>query len=734
MRRRRRGAAGHTRGAALCAGIADVLPRPLVVAFAVGVTVAGLVASPRLDAARSADLGQGGRIAFASAWTENLTAEIYRLDLANGKRIDLTRDAAIDNGAVVSPDGTKILFRSSRDDARGIWVMDEAGADQRRVVVGESPSWSPDGSRIAFVDGQRRVATMAADGSDVRPIAPGRLPAWSPDGRTVAYLTTGPDSGENVTVAGADGTAPRRLFSASRILSAISWSPDGTRLALQAERSTGSGGDSAPAIIAVPLEGAARPLTNGAADAEPSWSPDGGRIAFVRAGRIFTVAATSGAVTPLTRPPTGLTDARPTWSPNGSRLVFARGRGRPRELFVVAAGGGPARRVRREDVHAEIQPDDLISWTSDGRSVIYSSQLVDNDRDIYTVEPDGSRLKRLTANDVSEYAPAYSPDGRWIAFVRELHYGREEVNEELFVMRADGSHVRRLTYWRSEDLDPAWSPDGSRILFVRRTRGVDALLSLYTIEPDGTGLHRLRTPGAFYGWPTWSPDGRAIALTTDGLDAGGVQLGGTVIRVRADGSRERALTAGEAVDTAPDWSPRGDVLSFARQECDECGTQVWTVRPDGTNERPMPVESAWDGAWSPDGLHLALLGVPIRIVTSAGRIERQLGGRAGLVVAAESGESFTGGISWQPRCTKTGSTGADRLRGGGAPDRLCSQAGDDVIAGGGGRDQLFGQEGNDSIDARDHAFDIVGCGPGRDDVLADRIDLVGVDCERVARA
>jgi Ca2+-binding RTX toxin-like protein len=66
-------------------------------------------------------------------------------------------------------------------------------------------------------------------------------------------------------------------------------------------------------------------------------------------------------------------------------------------------------------------------------------------------------------------------------------------------------------------------------------------------------------------------------------------------------------------------------------------------------------------------------------------------------------------------------------------DRLCGFLGDDVISGGAGRDGLHGGEGADVLRSRDGSFDIVGCGAGVDEVVADRVDLVGSDCERVRR-
>jgi len=91
------------------------------------------------------------------------------------------------------------------------------------------------------------------------------------------------------------------------------------------------------------------------------------------------------------------------------------------------------------------------------------------------------------------------------------------------------------------------------------------------------------------------------------------------------------------------------------------------------------------------------------------------------------------GIDWQPLCTRRGGPGRDRLRSGRRGDVICGLSGDDVITGGRGSDRLFGEEGNDRFLAQDRRFDVIGCGSGDDSVIADRVDLVGRDCERVKR-
>ena len=82
-------------------------------------------------------------------------------------------------------------------------------------------------------------------------------------------------------------------------------------------------------------------------------------------------------------------------------------------------------------------------------------------RELYRIREDGTGLRRLTRNRVSEGAPNVSPDGRLIAFSRFVGG-----DEELFVMTADGRNVRQLTRNRRQDLQPVWSPDGKLLAFV----------------------------------------------------------------------------------------------------------------------------------------------------------------------------------------------------------------------------------------------------------------------------
>jgi dipeptidyl aminopeptidase/acylaminoacyl peptidase len=190
----------------------------------------------------------------------------------------------------------------------------------------------------------------------------------------------------------------------------------------------------------------------------------------------------------------------------------------------------------------------------------------------------------------------------------------------------------------------------------------------------------------------------------------------------ADGSGLRRLPQIADILSGPRWSPDGRRLAVTGFT--SCGgpcvtSAVYVLRRDGTGARKV-AEGGAGLAWSPDGRALALVAGPL--VT--------LDLRSGSTRELVRGDAAHETPDWQPRCTRSGTSGSDRLAGGSASELLCGIGGDDRIRGGGGRDRLFGGSGDDRIDSRDGAFDVVGCGTGRDTVLADRRDLVGEDCER----
>jgi Tol biopolymer transport system component len=130
--------------------------------------------------------------------------------------------------------------------------------------------------------------------------------------------------------------------------------------------------------------------------------------------------------------------------------------------------------------------------------------------DIYTMNPNGTAVERLTNFEDSDFEPAWSPDGSKIAFMSYRHSNGVESTYSLYTMNARGTSVERLTHDRKADLDPAWSPDGNRIAFVRDRHGRKpcrwfSCYEIYTMNANGQALERLTNNHAADFNPDWQP-------------------------------------------------------------------------------------------------------------------------------------------------------------------------------------------------------------------------------------
>jgi TolB protein len=183
-------------------------------------------------------------------------------------------------------------------------------------------------------------------------------------------------------------------------------------------------------------------------------------------------------------------DDYPTWSPDGTRLAFLRTSSfGQQQAFVVGVDGSGLRRVTRESAHSRFFQYDEPAWLDD-ETIVFSSWLVDNDFDLFTMRPDGTGLRRLTNDDADDRQAVWSPDGRRIALARTGLDRRSSI----WLLGADGRRPRRLTPSSIEPAaSPAWSPDGRRVAFVGVYRRAAAL---YVIDVDGEHLTRVRGPSA----------------------------------------------------------------------------------------------------------------------------------------------------------------------------------------------------------------------------------------------
>jgi Tol biopolymer transport system component len=238
---------------------------------------------------------------------------------------------------------------------------------------------------------------------------------------------------------------------------------------------------------------------HGMVAAEPRWSPDGSRIAFVMSprghltryagdGDIYVMNADGSHLLRLTG---GLYASSPAWSPDGSRIVFVKNQGQ--QLVVISAEGPDQHVLARARGYYESP-----AWSPDGHAIAYQSSP-GRDRNvtaIFTILPDGSGERQLTPRSTSAGFPAWSPSGSRIAY---------SASDRLWVMHSNGTSAHHVTNCRLpcvDDFAPAWSPNGSDLVFVRQEDGGGAR-RLYVL-PFSTGVVRPLTPGIrLAGSPDW---------------------------------------------------------------------------------------------------------------------------------------------------------------------------------------------------------------------------------------
>jgi TolB protein len=214
-------------------------------------------------------------------------------------------------------------------------------------------------------------------------------------------------------------------------------------------------------------------------DREPSWAPDGRRVAFASSNAaespdldrtsIQVVQVDQGEITTLTTQ-----SGHPVWSPGGDRLAV---HGPGDHIFIIDAGTGEGSQITTGNGYNP-------AWSPDGRQVVF-----DDRSDLYLINSDGSGLTRLTGSAADEIEPAWSPDGGRIAFV-----SNGEGNNEIYVINVGDSQALRLTHDPGDDRSPAWSPDGQQIYFASNR---DGNWEIYVMNVDGSNPQNLsRHPAA----------------------------------------------------------------------------------------------------------------------------------------------------------------------------------------------------------------------------------------------
>ena len=513
-----------------------------------------------------------------------------------------------------------------------------------------APSLAPDGESFAFVrkvGGQSDIFLQRVDGQKAINLTEGCRenddePAFSPDGRSIAYRSE--CGGGGIFVMGATGESARKVTASGYN---AAWSPDGRELAVADEQlHLPFGRGTASKLWAVRVENGERRLLSEHDAVQPSWSPDGRRVAFwglngTSSQRdIWTVAADGSeaalaAAVPVMEDPA--VDWNPVWAADGRALLFSSTRGGTMNAWRIPidpASGRPTgepvaltapsswvgflsssrdgrrlafvdRNVRTavfvapfDPVRGElagtprrvplgtIEVYEAVDLAPDGESVLFDNAGLP--QHLYLARPDGTLLQ-LTDGPHRDRQGSFSPDGQWIAFQSNRWAS------ELALIRPDGSGMRELVSGGTTGWYPAWSPDGRRLL----ASDFDSAFVLEMADGAAKGaLERLPSPDKDLDFwaSSWSPDSRRIA--------GEVSLANNPVGIAVYSLADRSYRRLPAAPGArrPYFLPDGKRLLWARSEA----VEIHDLE-SGRTRVLMTATPGYDVAWatiSRDGRHL----------------------------------------------------------------------------------------------------------------------------------
>ncbi len=225
---------------------------------------------------------------------------------------------------------------------------------------------------------------------------------------------------------------------------------------------------------------------------------------------------------------------------------------------------------------------------ADRRTKIAFASSRDGNLEIYVMDGDGGNQRRVTVNPARDEDPAWSPDGKKIAFVSN----RNNVNKDhmqIWVIDADGKNPIRLTDGLV-DANPDWSPDGTKILYVTFDVPKDHNLApggMTVMDADGNNKRLLENEGGVH--PSWSPDGKRI-----------VYAYGQIYVMDADGRNSEQLTHDVGFKRMPSWSHDGTRIAYLANH------RIWVMDSNGKNERRLTnINSDDHPTWSPDSEFIA---------------------------------------------------------------------------------------------------------------------------------
>jgi Tol biopolymer transport system component/tRNA A-37 threonylcarbamoyl transferase component Bud32 len=364
-------------------------------------------------------------------------------------------------------------------------------------------------------------------------------------------------------------------------------------------------------------------------ETQPAFSPDGKRVAFSWGGEnnenldVYVRTLADRRLLRLTTDPAE--DNSPVWSPDGQRIAFFRASAKETSIFLSPAENGVHAKL------ADVYPIRIdatgkhLDWSPDGRYIAVADKTEpDEPFRIVLVDVETGQKTRLTSPPdrfVGDTSPAFSPDGRTLAFIRAPSSGVRDLH--LIALRS--LREQRLTSDQRSILSQAWTPDGKWLLFSSNRAGSH---SLWMISASGGTPERLPGVGENTSDPSLSRDGTRLVYSQFFNDT-------NIWRFPIDGTRPatvppRRLIASTQYDSSPQYSPDGKRVVFRSSRSGY--NEIWVADAEtGAATQLTTFAGSLTGTprWSPDGNWIAFDSRPygqpdIFVISSAGGTPRRL--------------------------------------------------------------------------------------------------------------